>query len=91
MIEQTFGDCGDRTLQPEYLVNCLAAAIEGLAKKLWPKEFSQGGRKGELRSILQDHRTTGREAERRFCQIALTLYDVYRKPVAHDFGVFKCT
>ena len=42
IVEQTFGDLGDKDLQPEYVVNCLANAIEGLAKELWPKEFDQG-------------------------------------------------
>ncbi len=91
MVEQTFGDLGDKNLQPEYVVNCLANAIEGLAKKLWPTEFDQGSRKGELRNVLQAHFATGSEAERRFARLALTLYDVYRKPVSHDLGAFKCT
>ncbi len=91
MVEQTFGDLRDKNLQPEYLVNCLANAIEGLAKKLWPKEFDQGSRKGELRNVLQAHFATGSEAERRFARLALTLYDVYRKPVSHDLATFKCT
>jgi hypothetical protein len=91
MVEQTFGDLGDKGLQPEYVVNCLANAIEGLAKKLWPKDFDQGGRRGELRNVLQAHFATGSEAERRFARLALTLYDVYRKPVIHELGAFKCT
>jgi hypothetical protein len=91
MVEQTFGDLGDKNLQPEYLVNCLANAIEGLARGLWPMEFDQGGRKGELRNVLQAHCTTGSEAEIRFSRTALTLYDLYRKPVSHGLGVFRCT
>ena len=69
MVEQTFGDIGDKNLQPEYVVNCLANAIEGLAKKLWPKEFDHGSRKGELRNVLQAHFATGSEAERRFARL----------------------
>ena len=91
MVERTFGDPEDKSLQPEYLVNCLAPAIEALAKKLWPNEFDQNSRRGELRNVLRNHFATGSEAERRFSQLALTLYDVYRKPVAHEFGTFKCT
>ncbi|MGA2068338.1 MAG: hypothetical protein ABSG86_25420 [Thermoguttaceae bacterium] len=91
MVEQTFCDPGDKSLQPEYLVNCLANAIEALAKELWPKEFDLGSRKGELRNVLQAHYATGGEAERRFARIALTLYDLYRKPVTHDLAAFKCT
>ncbi len=91
MVEQTFGDPGDMGLQPEYVVNCLANAIEGLAKKLWPKEFDQSSRKGEMRNVLQAHCTTESEAEKRFSRVALTLYDLYRKPIAHGLGVFRCT
>jgi hypothetical protein len=91
MVDETFSDPGDKNLQPEYLVNCLANAIEGLTKRLWPKEFDQDSRKGELRNVLQAHCATGSEAERRFSRLALTLYDVYRKPVSHGLGVFRCT
>ena len=80
MVERTFGDLGDKSLQPEYLVNCLVTAIEGLVRKLGPNEFDQGSRKGELRNVLKAHFATGSEAERRFARLAFTLYDVYRKP-----------
>jgi hypothetical protein len=87
MVEQTFSDRGDKSLQPEYVVNCTANAIEALTKRLWPKEFGQKG----LRKILLDHAAVGTQTERRFAQVGLTLYTVYRNPVAHELGTFKCT
>jgi hypothetical protein len=91
IVEQQFSDLGDRDLKPEYIVNFLGNAIEGLTRKLWPKEFGQAVRKGELRNVLLSHCNTGDEAEKRFSRLALTLYDLYRKPVSHGLGVFRCT
>ena len=89
--EQLFSGPNSRNSPPELVVNMTANVIEGLARRLWPTEFTQKGRLGELRSILSFHSGSGTDHERRFSHLATTLYIHYRKPVTHNLGTFKCS
>jgi hypothetical protein len=91
MTEQLFDERMGRTFSPEQVIIFSQNVIEGLAKDLWGAEFSQQTRKGELRNTLQEHIRSPDENEQRFARLALTLYDVYRKPAQHNLRAFQCT
>ena len=78
-------------MQPEHVVTFSENLIEGLVKDLWKGEISSSSREGSLWNVLREHCKSSDEDECRFARIALTLYDVYRKPAQHDMHSFHCT
>jgi hypothetical protein len=77
---------------PESLVNGLGNAIEGLTKRLWPKDYQKKGR-NDLPGLYMDKIRDGNclIREQRFASTALTLYKMYRLPAVHEVDSFQCT
>ena len=89
-MEQTVEETTEQTtehLLPEGVVAMLANAIECLARHAWPKEPTSE----PLSDILHRKRKSGSEAEKRFAEIALPLYRIYRKPAEHRPTTFSCS
>jgi hypothetical protein len=83
------GDIGT----PEKVVISLKDSIEALAKRLWKTEFdSQYRGASGLPSLLVTKARTGQSPqERRFGQVALSLYYGYRNEATHEQDSFSCT
>jgi len=80
---------------PEKVVNGLKDSPEALAKRLWMEEYNARYRatRGGFPSLLLDILSADRSTilERRFAQIALSLYKGYRNEVTHEYDRFQCT
>jgi hypothetical protein len=71
-------------------VQDLFNAIECLTKRLWSDHFSAEYR-GQLAAVLHGKLQSLSELQRRFAQVALSLHNAYRNPVAHDLDNFRCS
>ena len=79
---------------PEMAIGGLKDSVEALTKRLWKIEFDARykGSAGGLPSLLMDKLRLGNTMqERRFAQVALSLYKGYRNEVTHDQDGFECS
>ncbi len=93
LSEQELANESDANHHPENVIAAVANGIEGLARRVWPDDIPKGdARKGKLVGVLHDkRRDESNQLERRFANLALTLYNEYRKPAHHDLDSFQCT
>ncbi|MHB8970040.1 MAG: hypothetical protein ACYC3X_10230 [Pirellulaceae bacterium] len=90
-VQQAISDRAALKLSPENVVAFAANVIEGLTKDLWPDSFTHGSRENGFPDAVHKYRRNGNELEKRFAQVALTLYDRYRNPAIREIATFRCS
>ena len=86
MAEQAFNSRDGAVYLPLELIASIGGGIEALSKDLWVFDGKQ-----KLSDVLHKNRKFGTPLERRFADVALTLYTHYRNPVEHEPNTFKCS
>lgn len=87
-VESDFNN--DRA-RPEEIVTLLAPTIEALAKRVWPRDFSESSWRGELSAVLHGKLHSAAPLDVRFASIAITLHKAYRNMALHDLDSFRCS
>ena len=90
-VERELSESPVDELRPYDLVNRLSAAIEALARRLWPDHFGDKQGRESLGAVLHNHLQSEIAAESRFASIALTLHRNYRNSAQHNLDDFTCT
>jgi hypothetical protein len=85
--------CDSSNPEPGSVVLLLSPFIEDLSKKLWPDDFRRNDRQESLGSVFHTVKNRGRSSplERRFANIAHTLYVQYRNTANHQHDTFNCS
>lgn len=89
--EATFDHSSASFFTPEEAISFLQPSVEGLAKRIWPRDFKPPHFKanGGFWGLLQDKLRHGSSLEKRFASIAMSLHSRYRNPADHDIDEFE--